>query len=54
VEVAEQDCRLRAGDDQDDEDQEQEAVHVVDLRRPENAIRTMKNNLDKDFIMRHC
>ena len=34
MEVAEKDGRFGAGDHQDNEDQEQEAVHVVDLRRP--------------------
>ena len=32
MEVAEKDGRFGAGDHQDNEDQEQEAVHVVDLR----------------------
>ena len=34
MEVAEQNGRFRAGDDENDEDQEEESVHVVDLRRP--------------------
>jgi hypothetical protein len=35
MEIAEKDGRLGAGDDQDDEDQKQESVHVVNLSRPE-------------------
>ena len=34
MEVAEQNGRFRAGDDENDEDQEEESVHVVDLRWP--------------------
>lgn len=34
MEVAEQDGGLRAGDDQDNEDKEKEAKHVVHLMRP--------------------
>lgn len=34
MEVAEQNCCLRAGDDQNNENQKQEAEHVVHLVRP--------------------
>lgn len=34
VEVAEQNCCLRAGDDQNNENQKEEAEHVVHLVRP--------------------
>ncbi len=34
MEVAEQNSCLRAGNDQDDEDQEKEAKHVIHLMRP--------------------
>lgn len=34
VEVAKQNCRLRAGDDQNNENQKEEAEHVVHLVRP--------------------
>lgn len=34
MEVAEEDGGLRAGDEQDDEDQEEEAKHIVHLMRP--------------------
>lgn len=37
VEVAQQNCCLRAGDEQNDENQEQESKHVVHLMRP-NAV----------------
>ena len=35
MEVAEEDGGLRAGDDQDDEDQEEKAVHVINLAAPD-------------------
>lgn len=34
MEVAEQNSGLRAGNEQDDEDQEEEAKHVIHLMRP--------------------
>lgn len=34
VEVAEQNCCLRAGDDQNNENQKEESKHVVHLVRP--------------------
>ena len=35
MEVAEKNCCLRAGDDQNNEDEEQESIHIVDMRRPD-------------------
>ena len=37
VKVAQQDGRLRARDDEDQVDEEQEAVHVVDVRGPDRV-----------------
>ena len=37
VEVAQQDGCLRARDDQNDEHQEEESIHVVDLGRPDRV-----------------
>ena len=34
MEIAEEDGRFGASDDQDDEDQKEESVHVVNLCRP--------------------
>jgi len=41
MEVAEQDCGLRARDDEDHEHEEQESVHVIDLTGP-NAVEDEK------------
>lgn len=46
VEVAEENGGLRAGDDQDDKDQEEKAKHVVHLVRPD-AVENEKQ-LDED------
>ena len=46
VEVAEEDGRLGAGDDQDDKDQEEETVHVVDLGGPDRV--ENEEELDED------
>ena len=46
VEVAEQDGRLGASDEQNDEDEEEEAVHVVDLRGPDRV--EDEEELDED------
>lgn len=46
VEVAEEDGGLRAGDDQDDENQEQKSIHVVDLARPDAV--EYKEQLNED------
>ena len=46
MEVAEEDCGLRAGDDQDDEHKEEEAVHVVDLAAPDAV--QHEEELDED------
>ena len=46
MEVAEENCGLRAGDDQDDEHEEEEAVHVVDLTAPDAV--QHKEELDED------
>ena len=46
MEVAEEDCGLGAGDDQNDEDEEEEAVHVVDLAAPDAV--QHKEELDED------
>jgi len=35
VEIAQQNGRLRAGDDEDDKDEKQKSKHVVQLMRPE-------------------
>ena len=37
MEIAEQNGRLRASDDEDDKDQEEESVHVVDVKRPDGV-----------------
>lgn len=46
VEVAEEDGGLRAGDDQDDENQEQKSIHVVDLAGPNTV--EYKEKLNED------
>lgn len=46
VEIAEQDGRLRAGDDEDQEHQEQKAEHVVHLVRPQRV--QDEEKLDED------
>ena len=46
MEVAKEDGCLRAGDDQNDEDQKQEPIHVVDLTGPD-AVED-KEKLDED------
>lgn len=46
MEVAEQNSCLRAGNEQDYEDQEEEAKHVIHLMRP-NAVED-EEKLDKD------
>ena len=46
MEIAEQDGSLRASDDEDDEDQEKESIHVVDVRWPDGAQDEKKLNED--------
>ena len=46
MEVAEENCGLGAGDDQDDEHEEEEAVHVVDLAAPDAV--QHEEELDED------
>lgn len=58
VEVAQQNCCLRAGDEQNDENQEQESKHVVHLMRPETnnilmdiwKIVAQKQNPEREFL----
>ena len=50
VEVAEENCGLGAGDDQDDEHEEEEAVHVVDLAAPDAV--QHKEELDEKLASR--
>ena len=46
MEVAEENCGLGACDDQDDEHEEEEAVHVVDLAAPDAV--QHEEELDED------
>jgi len=46
MEIAEEDCGLRAGDYQDQKHQKQETIHVVDLWRPDWV--EYEEELDKD------
>ena len=46
MEVAKENCGLGAGDDQDDEHEEEEAVHVVDLAAPDAV--QHEEELDED------
>lgn len=51
MKVAEQNSGLRAGNDKDDEDQEQEAKHVIHLMRPDDTnVNTLVSA--KTFILR--
>ena len=46
MKVAEENGRLWTSDDEDDEDQEKESVHVVDVWRPDGA--QDEKQLDED------
>lgn len=61
VEVAEQNCCFRAGDDQNDENQKEEAKHVVHLVRPAVQRATVEKHTQKQdcstqtkFLTRYC
>lgn len=51
MEVAEQNCGLRAGDEQDNENQEQKSEHVIHLMRPE---RDHTNHGKEPNLNMHC
>ena len=46
MEVAEQDCGLAAGDDENDEHEEKKSVHIIDLTGPDAV--QHEEQLDED------